>query len=299
MLEIKLFGAMSVTTPNGTVTASELGGVKPRQILEILAISPGIPVPKHQLADLLWDGCPPRSYVSTLESYLCALRRKLGLERGRVSAIRTTNHGYVLDPAAATTDLHEFRALLQAAESADPRSALGLLESAVDLATWELLAGEPYARWASQERAVAQSELVGAATLAARHATSLGEPAVAVRMARMAVSVDVLAEEAWRLLMRAFWLSGRRSEALRAYSELRNTLGDELGADPAVETQALYLEILRDEPVPSSGPQSSGRDEVLMLMTLLRQAVESVPGLQVPRTDRALAEIAASLGQVA
>jgi hypothetical protein len=36
-----------------------------------------------------------------------------------------------------------------------------------------------------------------------------------------------------------------------------------------------------------------------MLMTLLRQAVESVPGLQVPRTDRALAEIAASLGQVA
>ena len=109
MLEIKLFGAMSVTTPNGTVTASELGGVKPRQILEILAISPGIPVPKHQLADLLWDGCPPRSYVSTLESYLCALRRKLGLERGRVSAIRTTNHGYVLDPAAATTDLHEFR----------------------------------------------------------------------------------------------------------------------------------------------------------------------------------------------
>ena len=131
MLEIKLFGAMSVTTPNGTVTASELGGVKPRQILEILAISPGIPVPKHQLADLLWDGCPPRSYVSTLESYLCALRRKLGLERGRVSAIRTTNHGYVLDRAAAKTDLHEFRALLQAAEAADPRSALGLLESAV------------------------------------------------------------------------------------------------------------------------------------------------------------------------
>jgi DNA-binding SARP family transcriptional activator len=288
-----LFGAMSVVTPAGTFGASELGGVKPRQILEILAISPGIPVPKHQMADLIWDGCPPRSYVSTLESYMCALRRKLALVGGRASAIRTTNHGYVLDPALATTDLHEFRALLQAAATADPRGALDSLESAVDLVAGELLVSEPYARWANQERSVVQNELVGAATLAARHAVSLGEPAVAVRMARTAVSVDALAEEAWRLLMRALWLSGRRSEALRAYGELRDTLGDELGADPAVETQALYLEILRDEPVRSDGPTRDGRDEVRMLMDLLRRAVESIPGLEVPRTDRALAEIAA------
>ena len=299
MLEIRLFGAMSVVTPAGTLTGSELGGVKPRQILEILAISPGIPVPKHQMADLIWDGCPPRSYVSTLESYMCALRRKLGLDRGRVSAIRTTNHGYVLDPAAAKTDLHEFRVLLQAAEGADPRTALDCLEAAVGLVTGELLAGEPYARWANQERSVQQNELVGAATLAARHAVSLGEPAVAVRMARTAVAVDVLAEEAWRLLMRALWASGRRSEALRAYSELRDTLGEELGADPAVETQALYLEILRDAPVATDGPRPDGRDEVMMLMELLRRAVESIPGLEVPRTDRALAEVAASLGRVA
>jgi DNA-binding SARP family transcriptional activator len=140
---------------------------------------------------------------------------------------------------------------------------------------------------------------VWAATLAARHAVSLGEPAVAVRMARTAVAVDVLAEEAWRLLMRALWASGRRSEALRAYSELRDTLGEELGADPAVETQALYLEILRDEPVVTDGPRPDGRDEVMMLMDLLRRAVEAIPGLEVPRTDRALAEVAASLGRVA
>ena len=293
MMEIRLFGAMSVETPAGTLSASELGGVKPRQILEILAISPGIPVPKHQMADLIWDGCPPRSYVSTLESYMCALRRKLGLERGRASAIRTTNHGYVLDPALASTDLHDFRALLQAASSADPRTALSSLESAIGLVTGELLVSEPYARWANQERAVVQNELVGAATLAARHAVSLGEPDTAVRMARTAVSVDALAEEAWRLLMRALWASGRRSEALRAYAELRDTLGDELGADPAVETQALYLEILRDEPVMTDGPRPDGRDEARMLMDLLRRAVESIPGLEVPRTDRALAEIAA------
>jgi hypothetical protein len=37
----------------------------------------------------------------------------------------------------------------------------------------------------------------------------------------------------------------------------------------------------------------------MMLMDLLRRAVESIPGVEVPRTDRALAEVAACLGQVA
>ena len=60
MLEIRLFGATTASTAQGTVGV-DLGGVKPRQILEILAVSAGAPVPKDHLADLLWDGRPPRS----------------------------------------------------------------------------------------------------------------------------------------------------------------------------------------------------------------------------------------------
>lgn len=299
MLEIKLFGTTSVVTPGGTLAATELGGAKPRQILAILALSAGTPVPKHQLADLLWDGRPPRSYVGTLESYVCLLRRRLGLGRGRESAIATTNSGYVLDPAMVSIDLNEFRSLVHAASTAGPRAALAGLESAIALVTGELLVSEAYARWAIRERAVAQNEIVAAACLAARHALALGEDGVAVRLARTAVSSDALAEEAWRLLMRALWASGRRSEALRAYFQLRDTLVDELGSDPAVESQALYLEILRDARAPDGGERPDGRDEVRMLMGLLRQAVESIPGLEVPRSDRGLAEVAASLVRVA
>ena len=46
-----------------------LGGVKPRQILAILALAAGRPVSKEHLADLLWDGEPPKGYRGTLESY--------------------------------------------------------------------------------------------------------------------------------------------------------------------------------------------------------------------------------------
>ena len=196
---------------------------------------------------------------------MCALRRKLGLDRGRVSAIRTTNHGYVLDPAAAKTDLHEFRVLLQAAEGADPRAALDCLEAAVGLVTGELLAGEPHARWANQERSVLQNELVGRPPRRAAR----GEPGRAGGGGadgaygggrRRAGGGGLAVADARAVGLRP------ALGALRAYSELRDTLG-ELGADPAVETQALYLEILRDEPVVTDGPRPDGRDEVMMLMT--------------------------------
>ena len=295
MLEIRLFGATTATTSQGAVGPAELGGVKPRQILEILAVAAGAPVPKDHLADLLWDGRPPRSYLGTLESYVCVLRRSLGLARGRGSAIATVTHGYVLDPAAVRIDLVEFRTLVRAAVSAEPAVALGNLEDALALVRGDLFAGEAYATWAIRERAVFQSEMTAAASLAATHALELGELGVAVRMARTAIANDALAEEAWRLLMQALRASGRRSEALRAYFELRDTLIDELGADPAPESQELYLEILRDGDSAAAGVRVDGRDEVRMLMRLLRQAVASIPGLEEPRSDRALAEVAASL----
>ena len=184
---------------------------------------------------------------------------------------------------------------MRAAASAEPAVALGNLEEALALVRGDLFAGEAYATWAIRERAVFQSEMVAAASLAATHALALGELGVAVRMARTAIANDALAEEAWRLLMQALRASGRRSEALRAYFELRDTLIDELGADPAPESQELYLEILRDGDSAVAGVRVDGRDEVRTLMRLLRQAVASIPGLEEPRSDRALAEVAASL----
>ena len=99
MLQIRLFGPTVVLTDGDNSQVSDLGGVKPRQILEILAANPGAPVTKDRLADLLWDGEPPKSYVGTLESYVCVLRRRLGLGPGRTSPLATTSNGYLLDPA--------------------------------------------------------------------------------------------------------------------------------------------------------------------------------------------------------
>lgn len=289
---VELFGPTRVTTPQGVVTSGDLGGVKPRQILEILAASAGSPVPKEQLAELLWEGHPPTRWLGTLESYVCVLRRSLGLAGGRRSGILTVRHGYLLDPEVVAVDLASFRTLVREARACgEPATSLARLELALDLTDGQLLATEAYTGWAIREREHFQTELVSAAGLAASQAMALGRPEVASRMARLALARDHLAEQAWRVLMQALCAQGRRSEAIRAYFELRDLLGDELGTDPSQETTDLYLLVLRGGPTPATG-QVSARDEVTMLMQLLRQALSAVPGVELCGADRALVRAA-------
>jgi DNA-binding SARP family transcriptional activator len=291
MLQIKLFGATSVTGPDGTVIPGDMVGVKPRQILEILALSAGRPVPKEHLADLIWEGAPPRSYLGTLESYVCVLRRSLGLSRGRESAIATARRGYVLDADTVEVDLLDFRRLVRSAEAhaADPAAASELLQRALALADGELLADETYAAWAVAEREVVRREVVTAASLAAGHALALGAPDLAERSARRALELDVLAEQAWCLLMRALWAAGRPTEALRRFFELRDHLATELGTGPSAASQALYMEILRDVDVDRRDGARDTREEVRLLMLLLRQAMGSFPSAEEHGIDGALA----------
>jgi DNA-binding SARP family transcriptional activator len=296
MLDIKLFGTTRATTSAGQVTGSELGGAKPRQILAILALAHG-PVSKDHLADVLWEGEPPPSYLGTLESYVCLLRRSLGEARGRRSVIGTVLHGYQLDKKAVRVDLTEFRTLLRAAQTARTSTdALEAVEKGLALVSGELLASEAYATWALRERETFRVELVSAASVGAAHALAMGDHDTTVRLARTAIGQDPLAEEAWRLLMRALCAAGRRSEALRAFFDLRGRLMAELGADPSAETADLYLEMLRSDPTTTSADGSrDAHDEARMLVDLLRQAVSAMPRHHRSHVNPALDQVAARL----
>ena len=98
MIEIQVIGTTRVRIDSRVVEGRDFGGVKPRHLLEILALDLGSPVSKERLADLLWDGEPPTSYVATLEGYVSLLRSRLqpGVP-ARTSIVRTVNGGYVLD----------------------------------------------------------------------------------------------------------------------------------------------------------------------------------------------------------
>jgi len=269
MIDIRLFGPTVISGAGTRLVGSDLGGSKPRQLLEMLALDLGAPVAKDLLAERLWDGRPPASYIATVESYVCSLRRRLGLVGGRRGPLATTHHGYLLDPEHVRVDMTSVRNLL-AGDVADVTLAL-------DTMSGELLADEPYAGWAAAARESFDELLAQACTRAAQSANERHEPALAVRLAREATRRTYCAEPPVRELMRGLHASGERTQALQAYQALRAAMLDELGLEPGGDTQDLYLAILRGNAAEQE--RQTDRDEVRTLLELLRRALEGDSGM--------------------
>ncbi len=77
---------------------------------------------------------------------------------------------------------------------------------------------------------------------------ALGHHAAMVGVLEQLVAEHPLREGRWAQLMRALYVAGRPSEALRAYRRLRDLLADELGVEPSPELQALEHQVLTHDP---------------------------------------------------
>jgi len=264
VIDVKVFGPTVISGAGVRLVASDLGGNKPRQLLEMLALDLGTPIAKDLLAERLWDGRPPASYIANVESYVCSLRRRLGLVGGRRGPLATTHHGYLLDPEHVRVDVASVRTLL-GGDLADV--TLGL-----DLMSGKLLADEPYAAWASAARDSFDELLSVACTRAAQAANERNDSALAVRLATEATRRSYCAEPPVRELMIGLDANGERPQALQAYQTLRAAMLDELGLEPGSDTQELYLSILRGNPAEQARP--TDRDEVRTLLELLSRALE-------------------------
>ena len=298
MIHIQLFGTTLAIPEGETAASADFGGAKPRQILEILALAEGAPVPKDRLAEMVWAGAPPASYVGTLESYICLLRRRLNCARGRSAAITTTTNGYQLDMRQVRVDLIDCRALLARAASAPKTERVDLTLAAVEMARQPLLASEAYVEWADRERAAFHQQLVDACVGAAEHALSLERPEKALALARTARQFDRFSEPAARQLMRAMKRLGRRADALRVFLDLRRDVIEELGVEPGPVTHQLYLEMLHAEPDGATAG-SPEPEELRTLLGLLRQALEALPGVEPTKGDSGLSYVAVKVLSVA
>jgi DNA-binding SARP family transcriptional activator len=242
---VHVFGHTTVSTPDRTLRASDFTGVKPRQILELVALGRGEPVRKTVIAEHIWSGRPPRRWQVTLESYVALLRRALqpGVP-GRATVLCTTPGGYRFDTERVRIDLHDFEERIRRAGHTAPAHALPFWESAVSIADGTLLATEPYAAWAVDARRAHERALHAAAAAGAEIALGLREAERAVPLARLATELDPLAEHGWQLLIRAELASGRRAEAAHAFHACRAGLRRDLGLEPDVRTRELFADVL-------------------------------------------------------
>jgi DNA-binding SARP family transcriptional activator len=255
MIRIRLFGATEVTDVERGACITDFRGVKARQILAILALHSGQYLSKAKLATLLWDDRSPDSWHSTLEGYVSVLRRTLepGV-RPAQSMITTQRGSYRVRPESIVTDLAEFDALVgQAAPLAQP-AALPKLLAALALVRGEVLADEQWT-WLDEIRGRYQQKVARTYVQAGQQALAMGDAEGAAELGRRARDLDSLDERAWTLMLEAYWMAGRRTDGLRCFATLRNTLAAELGIAPGRQAQRLHELILRGEPV----EQAAGR----------------------------------------
>jgi DNA-binding SARP family transcriptional activator len=254
-----LIGPFGVAVGGEALLDREIGSRKGRTVLKVLAVHRGSVVPVDQLIDILWADDPPAKARENVASLVSRLRARLGAH-----AIEATGEGYRLAGGPGVRiDLDEVAALVEEAESRlgarEPALALVAARQAAELAgRGALLDDDPYADWA----AAARAELVGL-TRRARRATWRAAAALdahdfVIRAAQDAIADDSLDEEAYRALMIAEREVLGPGAALATYERLRDTLANELGADPAEETSRLQLTILRDERPPSEPHLSAG-----------------------------------------
>ncbi len=253
-LQISVFGPLTIRRGDIELGANDLGGPKPRQVLEILLMNFGSAVSKTRLMDLLWGGNQPAVALPTLESYVSVLRRHLQPGTGRRGPLRTVTGGYAIDRSLVELDLDRFETLTKRAGKAEPREALALLTEALELASAPLLGDELLPAWAEEERA-AHSARVGLARVAAAEtALSLGEAGKAIAWGGAAAKEDPLNERAWTALILGLELNGENTEALRAFERCRRVMDEELGCAPAPALREAQARLLKST-------ATSGREE--------------------------------------
>ena len=258
-LAIRLFGAVEVQVGGRVLGPRDLGGARPKQVLELLVVARGRRVPTDRLAELLWGQDLPRNAGGSLQTFVSVLRRHLVPDRERARELVVTEpEAYRLATDCLDLDLDRFDELVERSSREPTHRARRSLEEALSLVRGEVLEDEPYATWAQDLRRTYQGRVLGARLEAADAALAERDHAGALAHAQAAEALDPFAERAHRTQMLALYALERQHDALETYRRFRERLARELGLEPSAATRAVEAAILRQDDVRELLPRPIG-----------------------------------------
>ncbi|MES9520654.1 AfsR/SARP family transcriptional regulator [Streptomyces capoamus] len=237
---------------NGETTAPS--APKLRNVLAMLLVHAGQPVPVPSLVRDLWDDDPPVSGLTTLQTYILNLRKMFsavtGLTTDEVAReiLVTRAGGYVLAAEAGALDVHRYRSLVTSGREALVRGddAAGVRDLNDALLLWRgpALVDVPAGRVLESRRRQLEESRLAAFEYLVDVELRLGMyREVLAELAALTVE-NPLHEGLHGQYMWALHLSGRRAQALQVFHRLRGALVAGLGLEPGPQVQRLHQAVL-------------------------------------------------------
>jgi SARP family transcriptional regulator, regulator of embCAB operon len=255
-MELKVLGPLEARLDGKSIVPS---AGKPRQVLAMLALDAGHVVSVPLLIEELWGMRPPRSALTTLQTYVMQVRRHIetalagGGSRDAKDVLVTRSGGYLLDVDPAAVDVRNYERLLaagsRAVDLAEYESASELLQSALDIWRGRALVDVHTGPRLSVEAIRLEESRLGALEMRIDVGLRLGRHYLLLSELAMLTASYPMHESLCAQFMVALYRSGQQWRALEAFKRLRDTLVGELGVEPSTRLQQLHRAILRSDPM--------------------------------------------------
>lgn len=228
---IQLFGGLRIRQSERVITRFRTQ--KTGALLAFLAYHSQKSQAREVLIEMFWPDTTPESGRHNLSHALSSLRHQLeppGVPAGAV--LVADRFSVELSPEAFTTDVADFeRALRTATQARNAPDQMPLLAQALETYKGPLLPDYDEDWIVPEQERLAQRFQQAAAQLIGLREKA-GDTEGALEIARRAVSLDPVREEANRELLRLLTATGQIEAALRHYREYARVLDRELGEEP-------------------------------------------------------------------
>ncbi len=223
---------------------------KLRQVLALLVLCANRVVHIDLLIEELWGTRPPRSAVTTTQTYIHQLRKIIAPEEADNpgATIITKSPGYVLYVDPKQVDAFVFQRRVwqgrKFLDNGDATEAARIFRQSLEMWRGPALTDVTPGRILEAHVVPLEEERLRALELRIQADLRLGLHRELIGELRSLAASHPLNEWFHAQLISALSQAGRRNDALRAYQNLRTTLSGELGLEPSPELQRLQREVL-------------------------------------------------------
>lgn len=254
MCKVRMFGGLEVRVGDRSVREKDWKKRKARLLFAMLVFKQGQDVPVDVIFDYLWPDKDSEKAQNNLYVIWSAMKSALLSKADRKVPLPYLEHvgGMCrMVSSLVSVDISEFGALRSEAIAAermgDMESALGAYERLDELYVGELLPGDLYDDWFTDERDRYRIGFGDSMLRATEIAAEMGDNARALRFSWRGVAADAWREDLHQNLMKQLATAGQRSTAIEVYMKFCKRLNEDLGMDPSSETAQIYHQILSME----------------------------------------------------